>query len=159
MLVIEHTMPDGEKVHLVGWNKSSVVEYVDSYGILGYRLISSVNIKYTNRLYDLFDEFTKQTRTDRKTANYLIKHRRKENRFFFVCYGDSGKIRKFKFINKAIKFANAVGKDFRGLWVHSVGRCSVDLYNSDNRGVSNSYVGVSQKTLRKFINVVEGTMV
>ena len=155
MLVIEHVLKSGEVVHLVGWNKSSVIEFVRADGKLDYRILNTLNVRITNRLYELYSEFAACTRTSRKYNRFMIRLNYKSTRSFFVSYGQLAINRKFRFIHDAFKFALSVGDELNGIFFHETGRVGTIIYDRDSNIQHTKVDGISQRTVRRYTKMLD----
>lgn len=148
--MIQHTMPDGTVVHLVGWDRSSVFEVIMPDGSKTYRLSRQMNARITNRMYDLPTDFLRSEFSNRKDSAKIIKFGYRSNRSFFVRYGEHDKVRKFKHMHRAFKFALSVASSLNGVFCTKAGHGSILIYSRDHIVEIPKFLNISLNTIRNY---------
>ena len=153
--MLQHTMPNGNVVHLVGWNRSSVFEVIMPDGSMIYKLACQVNVRITNRIYDLPSDFMRSEFVNRKDSAKIVKFRYRPNRSFFVSYGECGKVRKFKHMHRAFKFALSVASSLNSVFYTEAGNGATLIYDRAHVVEIPKFLNISLNTVRKYSKLLD----
>lgn len=153
--MIKHVMPNGTIVHLVGWNRSSVFEVIMPDGSMIYKLACQVNARITNRMYDLPTDFMRSEFGNRKDSTKIIKFRYRPNRSFFVSYSECDKVRKFKHMHRAFKFALSVASSLNSVFYTEAGNGATLIYDRVHDVEIPKSLNISLNTIRKYSKLLD----
>lgn len=153
--MIKHKMPNGSFVHLVGWNRSSVFEVIMPDGSMIYKLAYQGNVRITNRIYDLPTDFMRGEFGNRKDSAKIIKFRYRPNRSFFVSYGEHGKVKRFKHMRRAFKFALSVASLLNSVFYTESGNGATLIYDRAHVVEIPKFLNISLNTVRKYRKLLD----